>query len=270
MKKKIILTAIILMTIFVFSGCADIWIDAEITQDNLVTYSYILNFTGLDKDDPNYGQLELFLLDIQRYWEQNGIICSTDITDESIVLTGTMQRQCADREEAFNTLYEFMTNKITPFESVTLNYNSDFYSSSYILDAAIDLSGVLDQEVYEVHPQLVIDDITEFLQNSKCTAVFTLPYSETADSKEVIPKETIVNIPLDAPVKISISGSAASIENMQIEKNLMLKVKTQRALIIISAVSAVGAVAALIILIMNKKWKTNLGLAEESKDTEQQ
>lgn len=269
MKKNIILSAILLLILLVSTGCADIRIDAEITQDNIVTYSYILNFTGLDKDDPNYGQLELFLMDIQSYWEQNGIICSTNITDESLVLTGTMKQQCESREDAFNTLYEFMTNKITPFESVTLNYNGGFYSSSYILDASIDLTGVVDQEVYEVHPQMVIDDIAEFLQKSKCTAVFTLPYSETADSKEVISKETIINIPFDTPVEISISGTAASIENIQLEKYLMNKVNTQRALTIISAASALGALAVLIMLIMNRKKWNGAASAEESKNIEQ-
>ncbi len=260
MKKKIMMLALILLTILIFAGCADIKIDAEITPENLVTYSYIMNFTNLDSEDPNYEQLEIFLMDIQKYWEENGVDCETNITDTSVNLTGTMQKQCADREEAFNTLYEYMTNKISLFESVNLDYTGDFYSSSYTINAKVDLSGVLDEQIYRVHPKMVTDDVDEFMQNITCTAVFRLPYSEE-NSSEITLKETSTNISFESATDIYVTGSAENIENIKLEKQLKIKLIIQTILIVVAAVVFLAAMGMLIFMAVNRK-KNRLKNAE--------
>ncbi len=251
--KKIIIAALILLTIMVFTGCADIKINAEITPDNLVTYSYIMEFTELDSGDPNYEQLEIFIMEIQKSWQENGVDCSTDITETSMSLTGTLQKQCADREEAFNTLYEYMTNNISPFESVSLDYNEDFYSASYALTAKIDFSGIIDEQIYEVHPQMVTDDVNAFLETVTCTAVFSLPYTTEENSTTAMQSEDIIPLSLDEPTDIAIARNVQNINNIALEKQLKLKITFQRILLIIAGAAALSAATAFIFVIKKKK-----------------
>jgi len=252
MKRKLTLLAIIMILIAIFSGCATVEIDASIAPDNFVSYSYTLVFSNLDSEDPNYNQLRLFILDMQEYWEKNGVACDTSITESSISLKGTIQQQCASQEEAFNTLYEYMTNEISPYDNVTLAYNEDNFRTDYSIEADMDFSKVVDQKVYDVHPQIVINDVDEFLNTVKVTAVFTLPSNEGTESMVIESKTLNFDIPIDSPYSIKIDGTINDNEAAAREKQAGARVKRLGAAIAVSVVLAAASLIAIIVMIVIK------------------
>ena len=253
---KYTLLTLVIITILAFTGCAEFNIDAKITADNFVSYTYTLNFTELDEEDPNYSQLELFLLDIKEHWEQNGVEGRIETTDTTIKLTGTMEQQCTSREEAFNTLYSFMTNEISVYDSVKLDYTETDYRADYNYELMIDLTGVVDEQIYEKHPTIVDEDVDKFMENFKCSSTFTLPYNDKPQSMEITEQITETAISLDAPIIYNVHGMVVDSAAKQHDENLLAqKSKLSRNIIIFSTIAIIAFLGIVAIVIVGSKSK---------------
>jgi len=249
-KTKYITLALIILTISILTSCAQFNIEAQITPDNLVTYSYTFNFDNMNEDKLNYEELKLFLLDIQKYWGDNGIKCDMNIYENNIEFIGTMEKQCETREEAFETLYQYMTNKISLFDNVTLNYTDNYYTTEYSLTSTVDLTGIVDEQIYEVHPTIVDEDVDEFINSLKCTATFSLPYNDNIDSLEIIQNKIVSDIALTSPTNIVIAGIIHNNDLKINEKDLLNKRNKQRISIIIFALLGLLTLCFSILLIV--------------------
>ena len=215
MKKSIkyIVLFVVITAISALAGCADITIQAEITDTNFVSYSYVMDFTGLDRDDPNYAQLELFLLDVKEHWEKNGAVGHIQTSDNEITLTGTMEKQCSSASEAFNALFGFMTNEISVFEGASIDYTEENNSANYKIIANMDLSNLVDEQIYEMHPELVTGDVDKFMESITCSVMFTLPYNDTTEA--VISQQvTSFDIPFDSSYSMEVTGIINDAESM--------------------------------------------------------
>ncbi len=271
MKKTI--KYIVLFTVIIaaaaLAGCADITIQAEITDTNFVSYSYIMDFTELDRDDPNYAQLELFLLDVKEHWEENGAVGHIETSDTEIKLTGTMEKQCSSASEAFNTLFGFMTNEISVFEGAAIDYSEENDSANYSITANMDLTGLVDSQIYDIHPELVTNDVDEFMQNITCKAIFTLPYNDTTEPV-ISQKVTTFDIPFDKQYSLEISGIINDAETMSEQAVLMNEQAKIKKTITVSSIIAGGSLALLVaaiaagILLKKKSDKDIVPDAEES------
>lgn len=271
MKLTILVLAISLIT--ALTGCANVAIDAQITPDNLVTYSYTLSFAELDKENPNYEQLELFLLDIKEHWEENGVTGRIETADTTMKLTGTMQKQCESQYEAFETLYSYMTNEISPFDSVSLDYNHMEYIADYLLTANIDFTGILDEQIYETHPDIIDRDVEEFMDNLTCTATFSLPVSDGENPANIIESVSSHNIPLDNPYSIVVGNTVNQKDTDEMalyvkRDNLLKAVKISGA---IAGAALLAVVALIVIGILKKKKSTSEDeVAEKSEENKEE
>ena len=253
---KYLVTILIITLALVFAaGCTNVEVNASITEDNLVTYTYNILVDDIDDEDINYDEIRLFFLDIKKYWEEQGLDCELLLENAQINLTGTLSRQCENREEAFDTLYEFMTHKTSIFDDVTLNYTEDFYKTNYSLITHLDLSGVIDEDVYEVYPKIVGDDVNDFIDSFKAVVKFSLPTEGVSEQGEtmIIQSESSTEVTLEEPVEISLSGNISNIENTESEANLEnVKAKSKNAMFI-SGIIALLSLAGLAVLIIIKR-----------------
>jgi len=263
---------IIALTVIFAIGCTNATIDASITNDNLVTYTYNIVVGDIDEEDINYDELQLFFLDIKKYWEEEGLDCELLLENDSINLTGTLFKQCTTREEAFDTLYEYMTHKTSAFDDVTLNYTEDFYKTNYSLVTHLDLSGIIDEDVYNVYPQIVGDDVNEFIDSFKATVKISLPTDGDASQGEekIIQSESVTDVTLDEPVEISLSGVITNIQNIESENNLIKAESGSIITIIISGSIALLSILILAILIILKRRQDLHGTEEPEENNKEE
>ena len=277
MKKiiKYTISALIISLVLAFAGCAEFNIEGKITEDNTVSFSYVLKFTGMDKEeDLNYDQLELFLLDVQNYWEAKGVDATMNLYDDGMELIGLMEKKCETREEAFNTLYEYMTNEITVFDNVSLSYTGDYYEVAYNVSGSVDLTGIMDEQIYEAHPEIVIEDVDEFMQNLSCNITFSLPYNDSVDAVEIIQNETAISFTDTAA--FNIDGVIKNNDLLQEEKDLLTEkgmleadIKKYRLFTYIGAgLLALVIIAIVVLNILGKKKNKNADSEQEVKPSE--
>ena len=70
-------------------------------------------------------------------------------------MVSVLENQFDTREEAFAALYSYMTNETTPFVDVEYAYNQDFYHEDYFIKSHLDLSNMVDNDIYDAYPSLV-------------------------------------------------------------------------------------------------------------------
>lgn len=265
--KYLVTIFIITLTIIFAVGCTNVSVDASITKDHLVTYTYNITVDDIDEEDLNYDELQLFFLDIKKYWEEEGLKCELLMDNDTINLTGVLSKQCMSREEAFDTLYEYMTHKTSIFDDVTLNYKEDFYKTDYALVAHLDLSGVIDEDVYSVYPQIVGDDVNAFMDGFKASVTISLPADGDAVQGEanVIEKQSITDVSLDEPTEILLNGTITNTQNTESENDLVKAKSNSKTTIIISGIIALLSITGLIILMFIKR---NMKLDDEDEPKE--
>jgi len=272
--KYIAIILIVILTTIFAAACTNVTVDALITEDNLVTYTYDIMVTDIDEDDINYDGIQLFFLDIKKYWEEEGLDCELLIGDGGIHLTGTLSKQCSTREEAFNTLYEYMTHKTSVFDDVTLNYTEDFYKASYSLVSHLDLRGIINEDIYSVYPEIVGDDVNEFIKGFKATVKVSLPTDADASSgvENIIQNELVTDVTLDKLVEISLSGTITNTQNAASEAVLKKSESVSRISILISGSVALLSIVSLIVLIVyNRKNKLHEeDIPKQKADSEEQ
>ncbi|MEX1375880.1 MAG: hypothetical protein AB1Z23_00255 [Eubacteriales bacterium] len=253
MKKilKYLISTLSLIVVFALTSCAQFNIDAKITEDNFVSFSYILEFIELDKEDANYNQIELFLLDVKEHWEENGVVGHIETSDNSVRLTGKMEKQCETREDAFNTLYSFMTNEVSVFDNASLNYYESDYKAEYKLEFSIDMTGIVDEQIYESHPAIVDEDVNEFIKEFKCNISFSLPYNDDPKSLEISQKVSENIIPLDAPFNSIVDGIVLDNFAKENKGNLFAeKDRLERSIKIFAVVAGVSLVGIIILIVL--------------------
>lgn len=265
---KYIITAVIVVGMMLFAGCGTLDIKAEITEDNLVTYSYTIIVTEIEDDEKNNKSIESLLIAINSHWNDIGFDSELTTDNETSTLTCTMQKQCDSRQQAFETLHEFMTNEITLFDSAEYSYIKDYYKEEYLIQSQINLKGIVSDQVYEVYPAVVGENIDEVLDSIVCKAVFSLPVNQS-ETSDVIKTETkTFDIPLDQAVNISIDGQIANNANAQYEKDLIAEQEDRQSkLIIYAIIGAVGLIAVVVQLIIfiksGKKEKNKIQTENE-------
>ena len=256
-KLKYIVALAAAFAALVLTSCAQLGITAEIDADNNVSYTYEITITGMSEDDINYNETKSYLGKIMRYWsDEEGFDTSLESQDGTLRMTAVLEKQCDSRQEAFEELYKYMTNSVSPFESVEYEYSQNFYYEDYSLTSAVSFEGMVDDDIYSVYPTTVGDDIDEFLSSLTCTVTFSLPLNESDISDEVTQNVVIKNIPLEGESEISISGVINNNVNVRYENNLLsTKAHQEKTIIIFSAAGVLALAALIVIIILRRKAK---------------
>ena len=257
MKKnlKYSLLFIIILTLSSLIGCGQININAAITEDNEVTYSYKMVF-NIEEDDINYSGVTTYLLKIKNHWEESGFKANIKTEEESITLIGKISEEYETRQEAFAALYSYMTNDISPFVDVEYEYNMNYYYEDYILKANINLEGLADEDIYTAYPSIVGEDVDDFLENMKCTITINLPQNNSKESDDIVENIVIVDVPFNEQAEVSLSGIINNNANARYEQELNAKKeKEQKNLIIVSCITITCIIGLIILLITASKAK---------------
>lgn len=239
-----------------FTGCTDVLIDAKITSDNLVKMTYTLSFSDTRDDKVMHDSLMEFLYDLTEYWQEIGYDASIRIEDRFVIAYCNMEKQCETREQAFEVLHEFMTNEITVFDKVEYTYNQDYYKEDYTISADIDMSNMIDENIYTEYPVIVGEDIDRVMDEANVVVRFTLPYDDTQEDNQINEKVFENTVMLNAPATVTAQGVIHNYYN--IEKELYLfeaKEKKQHTLYILAAAAFVSIAGLITLLILGKRKK---------------
>lgn len=222
-RIKFLLFILTLTIITIFTGCTEFNISASIDKDNLVNYSYVITITGLDNPSENYNEAVSYLDEMGAHLDEAGFETTIEKEEGLLKMTSVIQKSCTSRQEAFGELYNCMTNSVSPFIDVEYEYNLNYYYEDYYLKANINLDGMVDDDVYEIYPSIVGDDIDEFLSSLKCTYTISLPENESTETDIITQKTITGSIPLDAQTEILVSGKINNNANVFYEKELLGK-----------------------------------------------
>lgn len=254
--KKYIIAAALIIIASLFAGCAEITIFAYIDAYNTMTYRYVVDVDDIDLDDVNYNQVKGYFEKLERHWEKSGY--DTDIYpyDDGISIYMEISETYETREEAFAALYDAMTNEISPFTDVDYGYNLNYYYEDYYIDATLNFSEIVDNDIYDVYPGVVGEDVNELLNNIKCTAYFNLPENEGTMDDIIKMNKKSFDISLDSETPINISGKINNNANRVYEENLQAKRSLEQKNMIIFFSITLASIIILVLLIVSKKMKT--------------
>ena len=268
-KLKFIVITVILLMLIALGGCTEININASINEDNEVNYSYEVIITKIEREDINYQEAKAYLSKMMKYWQdKEGFKTSLTTDNAQLHMTAWLKEDCDTREEAFQVLYEYMTNSVSPFINVDYNYSQNFYYEDYSLNASINLEDIADEDIYTVYPSIVGDDVDEFFSNLKCTVNISLPHNDSEVSDDITQKVDIFGVPIAGEKHISVSGVINNNENVRYENNLMLtKARQKKTLIILSGAAAVFIALLIVIIILKKKKNKSDTISSTSEPT---
>lgn len=254
--KKYIIAVVLLTFALAFAGCTEMKIEASIDENNTLTYSYKIDVTDIDKDDINYSQVQSYIEKIEDHWEDNGYEAAISTYDDGISIYMEIIEHYGTREEAFAGLYKCMTNEISPFADVDYTYNLNYYYEDYTLDASLDFSNIVYEEIYNVYPGAVGKEVDDFLNSFICTVTISLPINESITDDVISQNIKSFDVPIDGKSSIHIEGKINNNENLKYEQDLTAKMKKQKMTVIISyLVSFVGASALAMLIILWRKKK---------------
>jgi len=184
--KKYLVIVVTLAVLISFSGCAKIVLTGEITPDYLAVYHGDME---IDLSKYDYSQSALAqenLLKLSEYWKSIGYESQLSAAGETYQLYFRKQVQCESYEDAFNKLFEMMTDEYSPFSSLSYEYTPYSNFSEYKITGSIDTRGIIDSEAYETINDEIKSNIDEEMNNLDASIEFLLPnqdsYNQAADS----------------------------------------------------------------------------------------
>ncbi|MBN2879323.1 MAG: hypothetical protein JXN65_06785 [Clostridia bacterium] len=184
--KKHFVIALSFVILLSFSGCASIVLRGEITPDYLAVYH---GEAEIDLSNYDYSQITLAqesLLKLSEYWKSIGYESQLSAEGETYHLYFQKQVQCESYEDAFDKLFEMMTDEFSPFSSLSYEYTPYSNFSEYKIAGSIDTRGIIDSDAYETINDEIKGNIDEEMNNLDASIEFILPnqdsYSQPADS----------------------------------------------------------------------------------------
>jgi len=142
------------------------------------------------------------------------------------------------------------------YDSVKLDYTEADYRADYAYELMINLTGIVDEQIYEKHPTIVDEDVDKFMENFKCSSTFTLPYNDKPQSMEITEQITETAISLDAPIIYNVHGMVVDSAAKQHDENLLAqKSKLSRNIIIFSTIAIIAFLGIVAIVIVGSKSK---------------
>lgn len=253
--KYLLIFSLFIITIPVLSGCAEFSINASINQDNMVEYSYEIIIRDLADDDKNYSEAVSYLEELAAHFAEAGFSSSVEETESELEMTALIEKQCSTRQEAFEELYNYMTNSVSPFIDVDYEYNLNYTYEDYYLKANINLDGMVDDDIYTIYPLIVGDDVDEFLSNLTCSYNISLPQNESTEADIITQKIVSGNIPLDTQTEIFISGKINNNAHTLYEKELLKKWNNN--ILLLAAGILITILAVIAIIIFSRAIKKN-------------
>ena len=141
-KNKLFL--IIMILLFITTGCGKVNIKYEIDDEYNVSLNYHVNINLVDLDQEiKDGISDLVSATIETY-EKKGFIADTNINSDNIELDLTLTKANSNYEDAFQTLNELLTDPDISFLlSVDQVDKVETFESSLSLDLKTDLSKII-------------------------------------------------------------------------------------------------------------------------------
>ncbi|MEX1376451.1 MAG: hypothetical protein AB1Z23_03145 [Eubacteriales bacterium] len=268
--KKYIIAAVLLAFALAFAGCTELKIDASIDENNMLTYSYKIDVTDIKKDDINYDEVKLYLEKIEQHWEDNGYDAAISTYDGGISIYMEINEQYETRGAALAGLYKCMTNEISPFSDVDYTYNLNYYYEDYTLDASLDFSNIINEQIYTAYPGAVGKEADDFINSAKCTVTISLPINESIEDDVINQNTKSFDVPIDKRSSIHMQGKINNNENLEYERDLIAKSEKQKENVIISAIVLFVSILILaIVIILWGKWRKKKKPQDEEDEKEE-
>jgi hypothetical protein len=183
-KHIIIVLLLILLSLFLLSGCISIEIEAGIDEHFSSFLIYHIEFDVRDLDERYHNSIRRALNEVGwSYQEEHQFVVSFSTDSVPYVLTMTRRIENNSFEQAYASLEALLTDEsITPFMTVDMAFEHSERQSRYIFEAMTDIPQVMRlSNAEELSPELQ-QQLEEAIATGEGSITITLPASELASS----------------------------------------------------------------------------------------
>lgn len=209
MKKNIfnnITLIIILIFVLLFSGCIQINIKGEIDPSFLVTYQGEIE---LNLSDYQYSQQTLVqenLLQLCDYWKSIGFDSQVEFNTDAYYIYFKKQVQCQSYEQAFEVLFNMMTDEYSPFSALSYTYIPYENYSDYIVSGSLDISNAFDMDVYNSLNDEIKSTISNEMQDLNANIEFIIPHQDSISQSPLLTKTYSTQIQTEKSTQFDFQG----------------------------------------------------------------
>lgn len=209
-KFKYIFAFIIILSTAVFSGCIKIELKGEIDQNYLAVYqgSIELNLGKYEYSQQALAQESL--LKLSTYWKSIGYESQVSIENDTYYVYFIKQIQCSSYEEAFEELFNLMSDDYSPFSDLSYSYTSYSSYSEYEYSGSLDISDFYDIDVYSDMQDSIKTTIDDELNNLDASVVFVLPNQDNASQPPSFTKTFTTELKYNETNEFNIKGKVIS------------------------------------------------------------
>jgi hypothetical protein len=219
-KHTIIVLLLILLSLFLLSGCTNIEIEVGIDEHFSSYLTYHIELDVREVGERYQDSLRRALNEIGwNYQEEHDFIVSFNTDSVPYVLTMTRRVENSSFEQAYESLKVLLTNeKITPFMTVDMAFECCERQSRYIFEAMTDIPQIMRlSNSEELTPELQ-QQLEEAIATGEGSITIKLPTSELASSSHpanIQNNHAAMTVPLSytSQTKLELSGMVNLLED---------------------------------------------------------
>jgi hypothetical protein len=220
MKRHAIVVLLILLSLFLLSGCISIEIEAGIDEffSAFLSYHIELDVEELDERYQNSMRRALNVIG-WNYQEEHQFVVSFDADNAPYTLTMTRRIENNNLEQAYVALEALLTNEnITPFMTVDMAYERNERQSRYIFEAMTDIPQIMRLSNADELTQELQLQLEEAIATGEGSVTITLPASEMASSSHpaiIRNSHAVMTVPLGFTnqTRLELSGTVNFLED---------------------------------------------------------
>ena len=221
MKKHTVVTLLlILLSLFLLSGCISIEIEAGIDEHFSSFLTYHIELDVREVDERYYNALRRALNEIGwSYQEDHQFTVNFHTDSMPYILTMTRRIENNNLEQAYNSLNALLTNEnITPFMTVDMAFERSERQNRYIFEAMTDIPQIMSlSNAEELTPELQ-QQLEDAIATGEGSVTITLPVSELASSSHpavIQNNHAVMTAPLSytSQTRLELSGTVNLLED---------------------------------------------------------
>jgi hypothetical protein len=219
-KYTIIGLLLILLSLFLLSGCINIEIIAGIDENFTSFLGYHIELDVRELDERYQNSLRRALNEIGwSYQEEHDFIVSFNTDSAPYTLTMTRRIENGSFEQAYEALRTLLTSEnITPFMTVDMTYEGAERQHRYIFEAMTDIPQIMRlSNAEELTPELQ-QQLEEAIITGEGSVTITFPASELVSSSHPVNiqnNHSVLSVPLNytSQTRVELSGMINLLED---------------------------------------------------------
>ncbi len=246
--KRVCLFLIMVILLFVLSGCISADLSYTLADDHTMSIDYRLSFENPNQD------VSLYLSEIGSYWADQGMSVYAD--NETSSLTGERTQAFDSAKAAADAFAGVFTSQDTIFSDATFSFNPSFSADTYSLTAKVSLIDIIRQSEVQGIPADQIAALDNSAKQGAYTISVTLPGNVTETNADQRDGNTCIwNLTYGETKALILKSQVENTARVQRYHTLENMVQHNGALIFISFAAAGLCIVIIIVSVLIRRIK---------------